>query len=125
MEHILLITMLFLFTINLPKKKTFRQNTIYNPFCLKKNLVLIRKKFIEKNYLNYNHLISIKTIHFNLKKETIFDYFFVFFFCYFPDMRFSKIIFVFNLTFSLVGRETLLFDLAIFTLTFFQLDTNM
>lgn len=97
--------MLFLFTINLPKKKISSKHYLQS-LLFKKKLSFDQKKnhVIKENYLNYKHLISIKTIHFNLKKETIFDYFFCFF-CYFPDVRFSKNIFAFNLTFSLVGRE--------------------
>ena len=99
------------------KRKPFRQNTIYNSFCLKKTLVLIRKMkihLIKTNYLNYKHLIWIETIHFDLKKK-LFSTFFFFFVTVnsivadiqetFLTCVFSKNIFAFNLKFSLVGRE--------------------
>ena len=40
-----MLTIKILFTINPLKKKLFRQNTIYNSFCLKKTF------FLEKNHL--------------------------------------------------------------------------
>ena len=70
-----MLTIKILFTITSLKKKTISSKHYLQFLPLKKPLVLIRKKFISlnKNYSNWEHFISIKTIHFDWKKEeTIF-----------------------------------------------------
>ena len=59
-----MLTIKILITINALKKKLFRQNTIYNSFRLKKQLVLIRK-----NCFNLKKSIRIKNISFQLKQS--------------------------------------------------------
>ena len=65
--------MLFLFTINSPRKKQFRQNTIYNAFLTKKQLVLITRKIhlMKKNIFELKTLHSNKKNQFRFKNETI------------------------------------------------------